>query len=144
MSTLTLAKDLEQQSKAQQKSTGEMLKAAFWRSTSSLSSGTERKREENQRRHPRPRAEYERGDGENRRSVLRTAGGIWPAHPDGVSAADRHERSILWWQGQQITDILSHLRQQEDTLAKMTARMWSALSGEYSDGLRRFLSYRRG
>ncbi|WP_215898839.1 MbeB family mobilization protein, partial [Acinetobacter baumannii] len=28
-SLLTLAKDLEQQSKAQQKSTGEMLKAAF-------------------------------------------------------------------------------------------------------------------
>ncbi|MGS6310560.1 hypothetical protein ACVGWX_00140, partial [Enterobacter hormaechei] len=30
--------------------------------------------------------------------------------------------SILWWQGQQITDNYTHLRQQEDTLAKITPR----------------------
>ena len=55
-------------------------------------SGTERKREENQRRHPRPRAEYERGDGE--KPAERTADGRadMAHHPDGVSAADRHER----------------------------------------------------
>ncbi|WP_407263963.1 MbeB family mobilization protein, partial [Klebsiella quasipneumoniae] len=55
-SLLTLAKDLEQKSKAQQQSTGEMLKAAF-RAREVCQSGTERKREENQRRHPRPRPE---------------------------------------------------------------------------------------
>lgn len=55
-------------------------------------SGTERKREENQRRHQRPRAEYERGDGE--KPAERAADGRedMAHHPDGVSAADRHER----------------------------------------------------
>ncbi|PJD68505.1 mobilization protein, partial [Enterobacter kobei] len=46
--------------------------------------------------------------------------------------------SILWWQGQQITDNYTHLRQQEDTLAKMTARTWGVRYQESSDG-RRFL-----
>ena len=55
-------------------------------------SGTERKREENQRRHQRPPAEYERGDGE--KPAERAADGRedMAHHPDGVSAADRHER----------------------------------------------------
>ena len=119
-SLLTLAKDLEQQSKAQKQSTGEMLKAAFSEHEQSVRKGTERKREENQRRHPRTRAEYERGDGENRLSVLRTAGDM-AHHPDGVSATDRHEREHSVVAGQQITDNYTHLRQQEDT-AKMTAR----------------------
>ncbi|MCM8208062.1 mobilization protein, partial [Enterobacter hormaechei] len=44
----------------------------------------------------------------------------------------------LWWQGQQITDNYTHLRQQEDTLAKMTARTWGVRYQESSDG-RRFL-----
>ena len=46
--------------------------------------------------------------------------------------------SILWWQGQQITDNYTHLRQQEDTLAKMTARTWGVRYQESNDG-RRFL-----
>ncbi|MGS6347554.1 hypothetical protein ACVGXB_07410, partial [Enterobacter intestinihominis] len=41
-------------------------------------------------------------------------------------------------QGQQITDNYTHLRQQEDTLAKMTARTWGVRYQESSDG-RRFL-----
>lgn len=55
-------------------------------------SGTERKREENQRRHQRPRAEHERGDGE--KPAERAADGRedMAHHPDGFSAAARHER----------------------------------------------------
>ena len=59
-------------------------------------------------------------------------------HPDGVSAADRHEREHTVVAGQQITDNYTHLRQQEDTLAKMTARTWGVRYQESSDG-RRFL-----
>ena len=55
-------------------------------------SGTERKREENQRRHPRPRAEYERGDGEKPAERVADGREDMAHHPDGVSAADRHER----------------------------------------------------
>ena len=55
-------------------------------------SGTERKREENQRRHPRPRAEYERGDGEKPAERTADCRADMAHHPDGVSAADRHER----------------------------------------------------
>ncbi|STP57134.1 DNA relaxase mbeA [Enterobacter hormaechei] len=101
-------------------------------------SGTERKREENQRRHPRTRAEYERGDGENRRSVLRTAGRTWFTILMVSALLIGTSGSILWWQGQQITDNYTHLRQQEDTLAKMTARTWGVRYQESSDG-RRFL-----
>nr|WP_258376223.1 hypothetical protein [Aeromonas hydrophila] len=129
-------------------------------------------REENQRRHPRPRAEYERGDGEKPAERTADCRADMAHHPDGVSAADRHEKllpgilqeisapfvshfrspqpndraqrvsergsgiypvshillthrrrlfspgSILWWQGQQITNNYTHLRQQEDTLRK--------------------------
>ena len=67
-------------------------------------SGTERKREENQRRHQRPRAEYERGDGKNRRSVLLTAGRTWLTILMVSALLIGTSGSILWWQGQQITD----------------------------------------
>ncbi len=55
-------------------------------------SGTERKREENQRRHQRPRAEYERGDGEKPAERVADEWADMAHNPDGVSAADRHER----------------------------------------------------
>lgn len=55
-------------------------------------SGTERKREENQRRHQRPRTEYERGDGEKPAERAADGRADMAHHPDGVSAADWHER----------------------------------------------------
>ena len=55
-------------------------------------SGTERKREENQRRHQRPRAEYERGDGEKPAERAADDREDMAHHPDGFSAAARHER----------------------------------------------------
>jgi hypothetical protein len=136
-SLLTLAKDLEQQSKAQQQSTGEMLKAAFSEHEQSvraeLSASARRISDA-----ILARAEYERGDGENRRSVLRTAGRTWFTILMVSALLIGTSGSILWWQGQQITDNYTHLRQQEDTLAKMTARTWGVRYQESSDG-RRFL-----
>ncbi len=90
-SLLTLAKDLEQKSKVQQQTTGEMLKAAF-SEHEVCQSGTERKREENQRRHPRPRPEavlshepaHERDAADGQPDVA--------DHRHGVRAADRFER----------------------------------------------------
>ncbi len=103
-SLLALAKDLEQQSKAQQQSTGEMLKAAFSEHEQSVC-GTERKREENQRRHQRPRAGYDRGD------AVEPAERAAYGRPD---VADHHpvsvlliatSGSILWWQGSRSPGI---------------------------------------
>ncbi len=52
-SLLTLAKDLDEIESAATGTGSEMLKAAFSRHEKSVRGGTERKREENQRRHPR-------------------------------------------------------------------------------------------
>ncbi|MGS6285104.1 MbeB family mobilization protein, partial [Enterobacter asburiae] len=46
--------------------------------------------------------------------------------------------SILSWQGRQITDNYTNVRQHEDTLPKMTARTWGVRYQESNDG-RRFL-----
>lgn len=55
-------------------------------------SGTERKREENQRRHPRPRAEYELGHGEEPAERAAHGRPDMAHHPDDLGAADRNER----------------------------------------------------
>jgi hypothetical protein len=34
------------------------------------------------------------------------------------------ERGILWWQGQQILDNYTTIREQKSTLAKLNARTW--------------------
>ena len=103
-SLLTLAKDLEQKSKVQQQTTGEMLKAAF-SEHEVCQSGTERKRRI-QRRHPRPRPDavlshepaYERDAAHGQPDVA--------DHRPGLRAADNSLkcRKALWWQGQQILD----------------------------------------
>jgi hypothetical protein len=55
-------------------------------------SGTERKREENQRRHQRPRTGYERGYDAEPAERAADCRADMAHHLDGVSAADRHER----------------------------------------------------
>ncbi|STR68145.1 MbeB family protein [Enterobacter hormaechei] len=130
-SLLTLAKDLEQQSKAQQKSTGEMLKAAFSEHEQSVRAelnASARRISDAISAHEQSMSEAME---KNRRSVLLTAGRTWLTILMVSALLIATSGSILWWQGQQITDNYTHLRQQEDTLAKMTARTWgSALSGE--------------
>jgi hypothetical protein len=142
-SLLTLAKDLEQQSKAQQKSTGEMLKAAFSEHEQSVRAelnASARRISDAISAHEQSMSEAME---KNRRSVLLTAGRTWLTILMVSALLIATSGSILWWQGQQITDNYTHLRQQEDTLAKMTARTWGVRYQESSDG-RRFLSCRRG
>ena len=93
-------------------------------------SGTERKRAHEQ--------SMSEAMEKNRRSVLLTAGRTWLTILMVSALLIATSGSILWWQGRQITDNYTHLRQQEDTLAKMTARTWGVRYQESNDG-RRFL-----
>lgn len=137
-SLLALAKDLEQQSKAQQQSTGEMLKAAFSEHEKSvkaeLSASAKRISDAISAHEQGMTAAMQ----SNRLSVLRMVGRTWLTITLVSVLLIAMSGSILWWQGQQITDNYTHLRQQEDTLAKMTARTWGVRYQESSDG-RRFL-----
>ncbi|EHO9130376.1 MbeB family mobilization protein [Salmonella enterica] len=137
-SLLTLAKDLEQQSKAQQKSTGEMLKAAFSEHEQSVRAelnASAKRISDAISAHEQSMSEAME---KNRRSVLLTAGRTWLTILMVSALLIATSGSILWWQGRQITDNYTHLRQQEDTLAKMTARTWGVRYQESNDG-RRFL-----
>ncbi|WP_138069330.1 MbeB family mobilization protein [Klebsiella pneumoniae] len=137
-SLLTLAKDLEQKSKAQQQTTGEMLKAAFSEHEKSVRAELS----ESEKRISAAISAHEQSMSEamekNRRSVLLTAGRTWLTILMVSALLIATSGSILWWQGRQITDNYTHLRQQEDTLAKMTARTWGVRYQESNDG-RRFL-----
>ncbi|WP_257222482.1 MbeB family mobilization protein, partial [Acinetobacter sp. YH16050] len=99
---LTLAKDLEQQSKAQQKSTGEMLKAAFCEHEQSVRaelSASARRISDAILAHEQSMSEAME---KNRRSVLRTAGRTWLTILMVSALLIGTSGSILWWQGQQI------------------------------------------
>lgn len=137
-SLLTLAKDLEQKSKAQQLHTGEMLKAAFSEHEQSvraeLSASGKRISDAIRAHEESMSAAMEK----NRRSVLRTAGRTWLTVLMTAGLLVGTSGSVLWWQGQQITDNYTAIRQQEDTLKKLTVRTWGVRYQESSDG-RKFL-----
>jgi len=133
-SLLTLAKDLEQKSKAQQQSTGEMLKAAFREHEKSVIAelnASARKISDAMRAH-------EQGMNDamqlNRRSVLRTASLTWLTILVVSALLIGTSMSVLWWQGQQLISNTQALRQQEDALTKLTARTWGVSYREDSDG----------
>ena len=136
-SLLTLAKDLEQKSKAQQQSTGEMLKAAFSEHEQSvraeLSASAKRISDAIHAHEQGMSGAMEK----NRRSVLRSAGRTWLSVLMTAGLLTGTCGGILWWQGQQILDNYTALRQQEDALAKMTARTWGVTYLEDEKG--RFL-----
>ncbi|WP_257020580.1 MbeB family mobilization protein, partial [Klebsiella oxytoca] len=103
-SLLTLAKDLEQQSKAQQKSTGEMLKAAFSEHEQSVRAelnASARRISDAISAHEQSMSEAME---KNRRSVLLTAGRTWLTILMVSALLIATSGSILWWQGRQITD----------------------------------------
>lgn len=135
---LTLAKDLEQKSKAQQQSTGEMLKAAFSEHEQSVRAELSASA---QRISDAIRA-YEEGMSsameKNRRSMLLTAWRTWLTVLMTAGLLIGTSGGILWWEGQQILDNYTAIRQQEDALRKLTARTWGVRYQEGSDG-RRFL-----
>ena len=137
-SLLTLAKDLEQKSKAQQLHTGEMLKAAFSEHEQSVRaelSASAKRISDAIRAHEQSMSSAME---KNRRSVLRTAGRTWLTILMTSALLIATSGGVLWWQGQQITDNYTALRQQEDTLKKLTVRTWGVRYQESSDG-RKFL-----
>ena len=137
-SLLTLAKDLEQKSKAQQLHTGEMLKAAFSEHEQSVRaelSASARRISDAIRAHEQGMSSAME---KNRRSVLRTAGRTWLTILMISALLIATSGGVLWWQGQQITDNYTAIRQQEDTLKKLTVRTWGVRYQENSDG-RKFL-----
>ena len=137
-SLLTLAKDLEQKSKVQQQRTGEMLKAAFSEHEQSvraeLSASAKRISDAIRAHEEGMSSAIEK----NRRSVLLTAGRTWLTILMTSALLIATSGGVLWWQGQQITDNYTAIRQQEDTLKKLTVRTWGVRYQESSDG-RRFL-----
>ncbi|WP_312208608.1 MbeB family mobilization protein [Leclercia sp.] len=137
-SLLTLAKDLEQKSKAQQQSTGEMLKAAFSEHELSVRaelSASAKRISDAIRAHEESMSQAME---KNRRSVLRTAGRTWLTILMTSVLLIATSGGVLWWQGRQITDNYTAIRQQEDTLKKLTVRTWGVRYQESSDG-RKFL-----
>ena len=119
---LTLAKDLEQQSKAQQKSTGEMLKAAFSEHEKSVRaelSASARRISDAILAHEQSMSEAME---KNRRSVLRTAGRTWLTILMVSALLIGTSGSILWWQGQQILDNYTTIREQKRTQAMLSER----------------------
>nr|WP_213786945.1 MbeB family mobilization protein [Enterobacter hormaechei] len=137
-SLLTLAKDLEQKSKAQQQSTGEMLRAAFSEHEQSVRaelSASAKRISDGIRAHEQSMSSAME---KNRRSVLRTAGRTWLTILMTSALLIATSGGVLWWQGQQITDNYTAIRQQEDTLKKLTVRTWGVRYQESSDG-RKFL-----
>lgn len=137
-SLLTLAKDLEQQSKAQQQTTGEMLKAAFSEHEQSVRvelSASAKRISDAIRDHEQSMNEVME---KSRRSVLRSAGRTWLTVLMTSALLLATSGSILWWQGQQITDNYANIREQKAALEKLNARTWGVRYQESSDG-RRFL-----
>ena len=121
-SLLTLAKDLEQQSKAQQKSTGEMLKAAFSEHEQSVRaelSASARRISDAISAHEQSMSEAME---KNRRSVLRTAGRTWLTILMVSALLIGTSGSILWWQGQQILENYTTIREQKSTQAMLSER----------------------
>ena len=121
-SLLTLAKDLEQQSKAQKQSTGEMLKAAFSEHEQSVRaelSASARRISDAILAHEQSMSEAME---KNRRSVLRTAGRTWLTILIVSALLIGTSGSILWWQGQQILDNYTTIREQKSTQAMLSER----------------------
>ncbi|MGQ6323269.1 MbeB family mobilization protein [Serratia sp. IR-2025] len=120
-SLLTLAKDLEQKSKAQQQSTGEMLKAAF----SEREQCVKAELNASAKRISNAISAHEQGMNaamqSNRLNVLRMVGRTWLTVVMVSVLLIGTSGSILWWQGEQIRDhytLISEMKRTEAMLSK--------------------------
>jgi hypothetical protein len=135
-SLLTLAKDLEQKSKAQQQSTGEMLKAAFSEHEQSVRAELS----ESEKRISAAILDHDRKLSSAMSQRTKDAAHGQPDVADHrlVSALlIASSAGILWWQGQQILDNYTSIREQKDALEKLNARTWGVRYQEDNQG--RFL-----
>ena len=111
-SLLTLAKDLEQKSKAQQQTTGEMLKAAFSEHEKSVRAELS----ESEKRISAAILDHDRklssAMSQRTKGMVRMVSALLIASSAG----------ILWWQGQQILDNYTTIREQKSTQAMLSER----------------------
>ena len=111
-SLLTLAKDLEQKSKAQQQNTGEMLKAAFSEHEKSVKAELN----ESAKRISAAILDHDRklssAMSQRTKGMVRMVSALLIASSAG----------ILWWQGQQILDNYTTIREQKSTQAMLSER----------------------
>uniref|UniRef100_UPI0039795663 MbeB family mobilization protein n=1 Tax=Citrobacter portucalensis TaxID=1639133 RepID=UPI0039795663 len=136
-SLLTLAQDLEQKSKAQRQSTGEMLKAAF----SEHEAYVNQELSESAKRINNAILDHDQrlasAISQNTRGMLKTIGRTWLIIAGVSFLLICTSGSILWWQGQKILDNYQAISGQKDALTKLNARTWGVTYREDSNG--RFL-----
>ncbi|MCW1877842.1 MbeB family mobilization protein [Erwinia sp. INIA-01] len=136
-SLLTLAKDLEQQSKAQQKHTETMLKTVFSEHERSVRAELNA----SSKRISDAISAHEQGMHEamqsNRLNVLRMVGRTWFSIAMVSVLLIATSGSVLWWQGQKIVANMQTLSQQETSLAQLNAKTWGV--SFRSDGNGKFL-----
>jgi hypothetical protein len=112
-SLLTLAKDLEQKSKAQQQSTGEMLKAAFSEHEKSVRAELS----ESEKRISAAILDHDRklssAMSQRTKGMLRMVSQTWLTIVLVSALLIASSAGILWWQGQQILDNYTTIREQK-------------------------------
>ena len=136
-SLLTLAKDLEQKSLAQQQHTGDMLKAAF--SEHELSVRAELSESERKINAAISAHELKLTSAIDRttRGMLKTVVRTWLVIVLTSLLLIGSSWGILRWQSQKILDNASAISEQSDTLTKLNARTWGVRFQEDNSG--RFL-----
>jgi hypothetical protein len=121
-SLLTLAKDLEQKSKAQQQTTGEMLKAAFSEHEKSVRAELS----ESAKRISAAILDHDRklssAMSQRTKGMLRMVSQTWLTIVLVSALLIASSAGILWWQGQQILDNYTTIREQKSTQAMLSER----------------------
>ncbi|WP_165453504.1 MbeB family mobilization protein [Klebsiella quasipneumoniae] len=121
-SLLTLAKDLEQQSKAQQQSTGEMLKAAFSEHEQSVRAELS----ESAKRISAAISDHDQklasAMSQRTKGMVRMVSQTWLTIVLVSALLIASGAGILWWQGQQILDNYTTIREQKRTQAMLSER----------------------
>ncbi|EOS8239820.1 MbeB family mobilization protein [Enterobacter hormaechei] len=134
-SLLTLAKDLEQKSKAQQQSTGEMLKAAFSEHEKSVRAELS----ESEKRISAAILDHDRklssAMSQRTKGMLRMVSQTWLTIVLVSALLIASSAAILWWQGQQILDNYTTIVAQKDSLEKLNARTFGVSFQSDSNGL---------
>ncbi|HFY8418897.1 TPA: MbeB family mobilization protein [Salmonella enterica subsp. enterica serovar Typhimurium] len=121
-SLLTLAKDLEQKSKAQQQSTGEMLKAAFSEHEKSVRAELS----ESEKRISAAILDHDRklssAMSQRTKGMVRMVSQTWLTIVLVSALLIASSAAILWWQSQQILDNYTTIREQKSTQAMLSER----------------------
>lgn len=121
-SLLTLAKDLEQQSKAQQQSTGEMLKAAFSEHEQSVRAELS----ESAKRISAAISDHDQklasAMSQRTKGMVHMVSQTWLTIVLVSALLIASSAGILWWQGQQILDNYTTIREQKRTQAMLSER----------------------